>query len=141
MLALPPCAGRSDRVYKIMLIALIISPLICLNCSFYVGMVKAAFFPDDPSSAFGVIANALLDKRGFTSVVAVLMLCSSIAAIMSTLDSAMLAGSNVITIDFFVNGIGKVLNLVMRDIVRYYPKERFDVLRICRTGRALHICT
>ena len=55
------------------------------------------------------MSGKLLDKDPFSRIIGIILLCSSIAAIMSTMDSAVLAASNVITIDFFANKIGKVI--------------------------------
>lgn len=68
-------------------------PSLCL------GVVKAAAFPTDTSSAFGCILSDFLDTGGLVWFIGLVMSCSALAAIMSTADSALIAFSNLVLVD------------------------------------------
>eukprot|EP00041_Stephanoeca_diplocostata_P031034 m.956397 g.956397 ORF g.956397 m.956397 type:complete len:367 (+) comp23872_c0_seq50:1688-2788(+) len=66
----------------------------------YTGFVRAATFSNVAGSAFPVITSELIDRGGFSEIVAVIASCSAVAAVMSTADSTIIGANNVLTVEW-----------------------------------------
>ena len=68
----------------------------------FVGVVYAAKL-ESGKSAFPAVSGDLMNKGGFSEFVAVVASCSAFAALMSTVDSMVIAANNVFTVDILKN--------------------------------------
>jgi Na+(H+)/acetate symporter ActP len=71
--------------------------------SLYYGFVRVAAMPDAEGSAFSVVTGKMIDRGGFSEIVAVIASCSALAAIMSTADSAIIGANNLLTVEWVKN--------------------------------------
>ena len=70
----------------------------------FVGVVYAAKL-ETGKSAFPAVSGDLMNKGGFSEFVAVIASCSAFAALMSTVDSMVIAANNVFTVDILKNWV------------------------------------
>jgi Na+/proline symporter len=96
-------AAKSDLVLKRSLMLLTVAALVTNLPSLYYGFVRVAAMPDAEGSAFSVVTGKMIDRGGFSEIVAVIASCSALAAIMSTADSAIIGANNLLTVEWVKN--------------------------------------
>jgi Na+/proline symporter len=90
---------------------------------FYAINLKPVYPASTP--AFGAILDFMMRDGGNSEFSGVMSACGALAAIMSTIASATLAGTNIITKEFIVNGLVKLRNLkVNSDVAKSEVKLR-----------------
>jgi len=85
---------------------MLVAPFLSQPPGIVTGLTKAAFELGWPASdrdvtAFTAVGNQLLDTGSFEYVLVTVMNCATMAAIMSTADSALMGASNVLSVDIF----------------------------------------
>jgi len=98
--------ASSDRALRIMMAVMLVAPFLAQPPGIVIGLTKAAFELGWPASdrdvtAFTAVGNQLLDTGSFEYVLVTVMNCATMAAIMSTADSALMGASNVLSVDIF----------------------------------------
>eukprot|EP00041_Stephanoeca_diplocostata_P031033 m.956304 g.956304 ORF g.956304 m.956304 type:complete len:665 (+) comp23872_c0_seq45:311-2305(+) len=93
-------ATKTDEALKFSFMALIPMGFIAVFAMAYTGFVRAATFSNVAGSAFPVITSELIDRGGFSEIVAVIASCSAVAAVMSTADSTIIGANNVLTVEW-----------------------------------------
>merc|ERR1712072_746695 len=79
-------------------------PIVIFLPVIVMGFVVAAEWPESNKQyAFMTMMGVMFKMGGFAAVIAVMFMCSAIAAFMSTSDSIVLAISNTITVDILKN--------------------------------------
>eukprot|EP01006_Ploeotia_vitrea_P021207 TRINITY_DN53562_c0_g1_i1.p1 TRINITY_DN53562_c0_g1~~TRINITY_DN53562_c0_g1_i1.p1 ORF type:complete len:672 (-),score=27.53 TRINITY_DN53562_c0_g1_i1:102-2117(-) len=94
-------AARSAGTFRGAVCCLCISPFLTLFPAALVGLVMSTRLDADtsPNSVFGLFVAEIIKKGTFTYIIGSMMLSSSVAAIMSTADSLLIALSHIITVD------------------------------------------
>lgn len=98
--------AASDRALKVVMVAMLVAPFLAQPPGIVIGLTRAAFEPAWPevernSTAFSAVSDELMAKGTFEYVLVTVMTCSTMAAIMSTADSALMGASSVVSIDIF----------------------------------------
>lgn len=97
--------AKNDYGLKVVAGTLILSAFIAMLPGVYLGITSMAYSPSwpqatrDMSSTFAQIGEELMKKGGFEYMLVTLMMCSSLAAVMSSADSVMMGVSSTIAID------------------------------------------
>lgn len=98
--------AASDRALKVVMAAMLVAPFLAQPPGIVIGLTKAAFEPawpeaDREATAFSSVSNQLMARGALEYFLVTTMTCSTLAAIMSTADSALMGASSVVSIDIF----------------------------------------
>ncbi|MBC8346568.1 MAG: sodium:solute symporter family protein [Candidatus Marinimicrobia bacterium] len=128
-------SARNERALKRSIQIMAFMPLITVFFMVTVGIVGATIFPNLDRSGSEQITLLVLQDLGQRGAIGgglmVLFLSATIAAIMSTVDSALLSISSIITKDFFqkikpkvsqseLTRVGKILSWIIMGIAVYF---------------------
>jgi len=96
--------AQSDQALRFVVGIMFVAGFLCMPPGMMAGLVVATFsktWTIEPSSPFAAVAAQLMEMGPLQYVLAVVLTCSSLAAIMSTADSVMLGVSNTLSLDLF----------------------------------------
>lgn len=85
--------GMGTHRYAMLFLS--VSAFIVFLPSFYYGLLAAADFSDETTTAVPMLAGKLMDLGGFRQFIAIISLNAVIATIMSTADSTVIGGTNI----------------------------------------------
>ena len=127
-------AAKSRRALRRSLQVMIFMPLVTMLPMIYIGWVGAAYFPglgkSDSEKVLPMVLNELFEIYPVFQFLLVLLVAAIIAAIMSTVDSALLAISSLFTQDFYrrvlpaapqnrLTRVGKCFSWVLMGVMAY----------------------
>eukprot|EP00931_Biecheleriopsis_adriatica_P051595 TRINITY_DN29943_c0_g1_i1.p1 TRINITY_DN29943_c0_g1~~TRINITY_DN29943_c0_g1_i1.p1 ORF type:complete len:680 (+),score=114.29 TRINITY_DN29943_c0_g1_i1:243-2042(+) len=98
--------ASNDRDLRLVMGAMLLAPFVAQTPGILIGLTKSAYNPTWPlatqaSTAFSAVTDQLLQTGPVQYFVVAVMLCSTLAAIMSTADSALMGASSIVSIDVF----------------------------------------
>jgi hypothetical protein len=104
-------AARSDESCKrsmgFMAVCMVLAGTPGIMLGFFYAINLKPVYPAS-TPAFGAILDFMMRDGGISEFSGVMSACGALAAIMSTIDSATLAGTNIITKELIVNGLAKL---------------------------------
>eukprot|EP00933_Yihiella_yeosuensis_P062299 TRINITY_DN6524_c0_g3_i2.p1 TRINITY_DN6524_c0_g3~~TRINITY_DN6524_c0_g3_i2.p1 ORF type:complete len:647 (+),score=78.91 TRINITY_DN6524_c0_g3_i2:86-2026(+) len=98
--------ASDDHDLRLMMGAMLVAPFIAQTPGILIGLTKAAYVSSWPAvaqeaTAFSSVAAQLLSVGWIEYALVTVMTCSTMAAVMSTADSALMGASNVVSVDIF----------------------------------------
>jgi len=98
--------AASDRALRVVAFAMLLAPFLCQPPGIAIGLTKAALAPAWPkatveATAVASVSDVLMQKGPLEYVLVSLLTTSTLAAIMSTADSALLGASSLVSIDVY----------------------------------------
>jgi len=96
--------AKSDQALRVVVGVMFVAGFLCMPPGIMAGLVVATFgksWSIEPSSPFAAVTSQLMQMGVLQYALAVVLTCSSLAAIMSTADSVMLGVSNTLSLDLF----------------------------------------
>ena len=113
--------ATNDSDMRIVIGAMLLAPFIAQTPGIIIGLTKSAYDPmwpvvDQVSTAFSGLSAQLKMVGPFQYFLVTVMTCSTLAAIMSTADSAVMGASSIVSIDLLKGGL--LPNLSTKNVVR-----------------------
>eukprot|EP00435_Cladocopium_sp_Y103_P043349 s1779_g12.t1 len=113
--------ATSDADLRIVMGAMLLAPFIAQTPGIIIGLTKIAYDPmwpvvDQEATAFSGLSAQLKMVGPFQYFLVTMMTCSTLAAIMSTADSALMGASSIVSIDVVKGSL--LPNLSTKNVVR-----------------------
>eukprot|EP00928_Gymnodinium_smaydae_P001977 TRINITY_DN10703_c0_g3_i1.p1 TRINITY_DN10703_c0_g3~~TRINITY_DN10703_c0_g3_i1.p1 ORF type:complete len:652 (+),score=84.98 TRINITY_DN10703_c0_g3_i1:36-1991(+) len=98
--------AATDRDLRYVMAAMLFAPFIAQTPGIVMGLTSAAYEPSWPAvaqdaTAFSAITGELMQAGWLQYLLSALMTCSTLAAIMSTADSALMGASSIVAVDIY----------------------------------------
>jgi len=98
--------ASSESDLRIVMGAMLVAPFLAQIPGILMGLTKAAYAPSWPqaaqeATAFSAVTSQLMEYGWFEYFLVTIMTCSSLAAIMSTADSALMGASSIVSVDIY----------------------------------------